>query len=93
MKIPVFLKDMLIKQYGEDVANKIENGFEIKRKSSFRVNTIKSSKEEIISKLEALSIEYDTIKWYKDAFIISNEDEENIFSKLIIYDTSFSFGS
>ena len=93
MKIQKFLKDMLDNQYGIESADRIENGYKTERKSSFRVNTIKSLREEIISKLEAFSIEYEEVKWYKDAFIISNQDEEKLRSSDLYEDGKIYFQS
>ncbi|MBQ6860811.1 MAG: RsmB/NOP family class I SAM-dependent RNA methyltransferase [Clostridia bacterium] len=93
MKIPEFFKEMLNSQYGIESADRIENGYKTERKSSFRVNTIKSLREEIISKLEAFSIEYEEVKWYKDAFIISNQDEEKLRSSDLYEDGKIYFQS
>lgn len=93
MKIPEFFKEMLNSQYGIESADRIENGYKTERKSSFRVNTIKSLREEIISKLEAFSVEYEEVKWYKDAFIISNQDEEKLRSSDLYEDGKIYFQS
>ena len=45
--IPNFLKGLLIEQYGEQISNNIINGYTCKRKSSFRVNALKSTVKEI----------------------------------------------
>ncbi len=93
MKMPEFLKEMLNNQYGIEIADRIENGYKIERKSSFRVNAVKSSRKEIISKLEALSIEYEEVRWYKDAFIISNEDEVKLRTSDLYEDGKIYFQS
>ena len=45
--IPEFLKELLIKQYGEKLTQEILNGYQTKRFETIRVNTLKSTKEEV----------------------------------------------
>lgn len=79
-----FLEDMLEKQYGIEIAQKIIEGYLAKRKTTLRINTIKSNIEEIKQKLDAKKIEYEEVKWSKEAIIINNEDEKAI-QKMDIY--------
>lgn len=79
-----FLEDMLEKQYGIEIAQKIIEGYLAKRKTTLRINTIKSNIEEIKQKLDAKKIEYEEVKWSKEAIIIKNEDEKAI-QKMDIY--------
>ena len=73
-----FLEDMLEKQYGIEIAQKIIEGYLAKRKTTLRINTIKSNIEEIKQKVDAKKIEYEEVKWSKEAIIIKNEDEKAI---------------
>mgnify|MGYP000490187610 CR=1 FL=1 len=104
-----FLEDMLEKQYGIEIAQKIIEGYLAKRKTTLRINTIKTSvkqdnnqeeakkeenlntegnnnqeqtnssnEEESKQKLDAKKIEYEEVKWSKEAIIIKNEDEKAI---------------
>ena len=73
-----FLEDMLEKQYGIEIAQKTIEGYLAKRKTTLRINTIKSNIEEIKQKLDAKKIEYEEVKWSKEAIIIKNEDEKAI---------------
>lgn len=73
-----FLEDMLEKQYGIEIEQKIIEGYLAKRKTTLRINTIKSNIEEIKQKLDAKKIEYEEVKWSKEAIIIKNEDEKAI---------------
>ena len=73
-----FLEDMLEKQYGIEIAQKIIEGYLAKRKTTLRINTIKSNIEEIKQKLDIKKIEYEEVKWSKEAIIIKNEDEKAI---------------
>lgn len=84
-QIPQFLKEMLLKQYGEEIANNIIQGYSKQRLVTLRVNTIKSNKEEIKSILKGAQIEAEDVSWYEDALIIKNVREEEI-KKLEIYE-------
>ena len=51
-QIPEFLKTMLIEQYGEEIANKIIDGYSKQRYVTLRANTIKATNEEIKKELD-----------------------------------------
>ena len=78
MAIPEFLIEKLEKQYGTEIKEKILEGYSKKRKVTFRVNTLKASIEEIEEVLKNNNIEFENIKWSKEAFIIENAREEDI---------------
>ena len=73
-----FLEEKLEKQYGKKFTKEIIEGYQTKRKTTLRINTIKSNIEEIKKELEKEKIEYETIKWSKEALIIKNADEKTI---------------
>ncbi len=73
-----FLEEKLEKQYGKEITKEIIKGYQTKRKTTLRINTIKSNIEEIKKELEKEKIEYETIKWSKEALIIKNADEKSI---------------
>lgn len=73
--LPAFFREMLIQQYGEDVAGKIMTGYGVRRKVTFRVNTLKASVEEIVSLLEANKIAYHGTAWSAEAFVLEEADE------------------
>ena len=73
-----FLEEKLEKQYGTKITKEIIEGYQTKRKTTLRINTIKSNIEEIKKELEQEKIEYETIKWSKEALIIKNEDKKTI---------------
>jgi len=77
-KIMKFLEEMLEKQYGAEKTKEIINGYQTKRKTTLRVNTIKGNIEEIKNKLEKSKIEYEEVPWSKEALIIKNADEKSI---------------
>ena len=67
VEIPKFLKEMLEGQYGEQETEKILQGYQTKRNTTFRVNTLKSGVEEIETVLKDKKIEYETVVWSKEA--------------------------
>ena len=84
-QIPQFARQLLIEQYGEDVANKIIEGYSKQRTVTLRVNTIKTNKDSIKKKLQEEGIETQEVSWYEDGLIIKNVREEEI-KKLNIYE-------
>ena len=84
MSIPTFLIEMLNKQYGEEKANQILNGYQKERIVSIRVNTLKSDINRILDELSKEGIEYEKVPWYKDAVVIKNV-KENLIQSLEIY--------
>lgn len=84
MSIPEFLIELLNKQYGNEIKDKIINGYSQKRKVTFRVNTLKSNVSDIEKTLKDLKISYQKTLWSKEAFIINDLKESEI-EKLDIY--------
>lgn len=82
--VPDFLIEKLQKQYGEEITNKIIEGYGRKRPVTFRVNTLKSSLQEVKGVLDNLQIKYKNVNWYEDAFVIE-EIRENEIQELDIY--------
>lgn len=78
MSIPIFLVEKLKEQYGEKLCNEILDGYQNNRKTTFRVNTIKSNNEEIINELEKNGIIYRKASFSDNAFIIENASEEQV---------------
>ena len=85
MNIPEFLQEMLLKQYGEDLTTKIIEGYSQNRKTTLRVNTIKTDINVVKNILEENAIEYTEVAWNKDALIINNRTEQDL-QKLAIYE-------
>jgi 16S rRNA C967 or C1407 C5-methylase (RsmB/RsmF family) len=83
--MPEFLINMLNEQYGEEIAKRIIEGYNVKRPVTLRVNTLKSSIEEIENKLKENDIEFEKVAWSKEAFIIKNAREKEI-QNLQIYE-------
>lgn len=76
--IPEFLEEMLKKQYGEKLTEKILEGYSKKRYTTLRVNTLKSYLDEIKVILEEQKIEYEKVEWNENACILKNTHEKEI---------------
>lgn len=74
--IPEFLIEKLNNQYGEDLTQEIVKGYNQKRKTTLRINSIKTNKENIKKVLDEQNIKYEDVSWYEDALIL--ETEKNI---------------
>lgn len=84
-KLPQFLIEELNKQYGEEITNKIIDGYEAKRVVSLRVNTLKSSLEKVCEEFFKDNIEFEKVSWSDVALVIKNVTEEDL-QKLSIYE-------
>ena len=56
MAIPAFLRDMLEKQYGAEITDRIYEGFAAQRKTTLRVNTLKSDAAAVTAALTEAGI-------------------------------------
>ena len=84
MEIPNFLYEKLLKQYGEELTNKIIEGYSKNRPVTLRVNTLKNNIQNVRGILENLGYNVQQVEWCKDALIIENISEGEI-RKLDIY--------
>lgn len=76
--IPEILRKMLEEQYEKEKIEKIVQGYHKKRKTTFRVNTLKSNVQEITKLLEENKIAYEKVPWSKEAFIVENVSEKEM---------------
>ena len=83
-RLPIDFINELYKEYGQKNADKILKGMCQERNTTFRVNTLKSSANEIKDELNKNKIEYEIATFYDNAFIIKNENENDL-RKLNIY--------
>lgn len=77
-KIPEFLYEMLMGQYGEEETATILSGYTQSRKTTLRVNTLKTDVDLIKKLLEKYNIEATEVSWNKDALILQNCDEHRV---------------
>ena len=73
-----YLKSLLITQYDEQYVNLIVDGFNKKRLSTFRVNTLKGNSFEVEQVLFENDINFKRVKSIKDAYILVDNDQEKI---------------
>ena len=84
--VPNFFTEKLIEQYGEEIEEKIINGLKQNRKTTFRVNRIKSDCKEIEMILNENKIDFSKADFYEDSFILEENSEEKL-KKLDIYES------
>ena len=77
-EINKFLYELLINEYGKEIADKIIKGYEEERPVTIRVNTIKSNLKNIENELRKEDITFKKVDWYEDALIIENVREDKI---------------
>jgi NOL1/NOP2/sun family putative RNA methylase len=88
--IEEFLRKKLNSDYSNSEIEKIISGLKEEKISSFRVNRIKSCREEIEEDLKLNNISYQNVDYDKDAFIISAKDEDRLFD-LDIYKDGYIY--
>lgn len=76
--IPVFLKEMLTKQYDEPTIERILHGYQAERAVTLRVNTLKTDAETVKRTLTEAGIRWQEVEWSKDALIIEEVREDAI---------------
>ncbi len=83
--IPMYLFEKIKEQYGDEIANNIIEGYKKVRKTTLRVNTLKTNVKSICEELEKNNIKYKTVLWSNEALIIENVTENEI-KQLEIYE-------
>lgn len=84
-KLPDFFKELLRNQYSKEEIFKIVSGYNSKRFVTLRVNTLKTTSEEVQKKLQQSNIKYKIDKLNNNAIIIENANEKDI-QELEIYE-------
>ena len=88
-----FLYEILKQEYTHEELEEIYKGYTSIRPLTFRVNKLKSTKEEIEEFLGKENINYELVSWYPDAFIIKdkvNLEDYSIYQEGKIYLQSLS---
>lgn len=73
-----YLKEMLEKQYNESDVNRIYNGYNCKRVVTLRINTIKTTAEEVKQALVSAGVDFVCVPWSDIALVITNKSEKDI---------------
>lgn len=80
-----FLNEKIIQEYGEDILNRIIDGYHSNRLTTIRVNTLKSNVDEIKDILTNNMIQFETVEWNTNALILKNANETDV-KNLDIYE-------
>lgn len=86
-KIPEFLREKLLGQYGEDLVDRIIKGYEREKPVTLRVNELRVDKELVIKVLASEHIGYRPVTWSESALIIEQGIREPRLKALEIYKT------
>ena len=82
--VPDFLIEKLNKQYGEECTNKIIDGYSKTRPVTLRVNTLKTTLQNVEMILNKNNIDYEEVSFINNALIIKNV-RESVIEELEIY--------
>ena len=82
--IPEFLVNKIREEYNKEEAGLILDGLKKEKKTTFRINRIKSNIDEVKNVLNENNIEFQKVNFFDDAFILKKDYEEKI-RKLDIY--------
>ncbi len=73
--VPGFLREKLNRQYGEDTAAKIFEGYQKERPVTIRVNRIKTDLAAVMADLDGEGVRYQKVPWYSDGLIVETVRE------------------
>ena len=77
-KLPIDFIQNLYNEYGNRIADKILSGMLEERYTTLRVNSLKTSKENVAITLKELGVQFEEVSFIADAFIIKNKTEKQI---------------
>ena len=81
--LPIFLKNLLEKEYDEKKVDEIIKGYNLKRKTTFRLNTLKFSEDEILKRLDSLNIKYTKYPYLDNAYITDIEAKDYLNTDIV----------
>lgn len=76
--IAQFLRDELIRQYGQETAERIAAGYEARRSVTLRVNRLRSDPSSVRAALDAAGIAHESVPWSEDALILGGVREDAV---------------
>lgn len=74
--VPAYLAQLLVAQYGEELAERITQGYTAVRAVTLRANPLRTDAQTVRDALAAQGIETEPVSWYGDAMIVRNAREE-----------------
>ncbi|MGN0073408.1 MAG: RsmB/NOP family class I SAM-dependent RNA methyltransferase [Coriobacteriales bacterium] len=69
-RLPEFAAHAIEGAYGVQEAERIAQGMEERRATSLRANALLASREEVASALEQAGLSWESVPWYRDAFLL-----------------------
>ena len=76
--LPNALRERLTKQWGAGTYSAMLQAFSVNRKPTFRVNTLKSTDEEVMNVLRDEQIMFERIKTIPHAFLVKNRTDNEL---------------
>ncbi|MBQ9010388.1 MAG: RsmB/NOP family class I SAM-dependent RNA methyltransferase [Clostridia bacterium] len=80
-----YLMEQMEKQYGGGDLERIRAGFSCRRRTSLRVNPLRSDLQRVREILEREGMHFETVPWYRDALVLEHGMEEQL-QKLPVYE-------
>ncbi len=74
--VPAYLAELLEKQYGKELAERIAAGYAAERAVTLRANPLKTDAQTVRRALAERGIETSDVAWYGDAMIVENARED-----------------
>ena len=74
--VPAYLAQLLVAQYGEELAEKIAQGYATQRAVTLRANLLKTNAQAVRAGLTEKGIETEDVPWYGDAMIVKSARED-----------------
>ena len=85
MVLSQFLLERLNRQYDRETVDRIIQGYEMRRRTSMRINPLRVNGKNVREVLRENSIDFEEITWYEDALLLKPDMEEAVQS-LPIYE-------
>ena len=77
-EIPQFLREELLRQYGEADAERIAQGYAARRVTTLRVNRLKAELQAVRDALREAGLQAQTVPWSGDALVLEEAHEEAV---------------
>lgn len=75
--IPEKFLERLTEMFDVSLFNQVKQTF-VERPTTFRVNTIKAKKDEVLEILNQNGFKFERVQWYKDAFVLKNKTKREL---------------
>lgn len=78
INLPATFLDRLRTYVPDGKIEDVLNAFSVSRPTTFRVNTLRVSSDELINQLQTQGFEIEKVNWYPDAFILENKSKKEL---------------